>query len=100
MKRPMVRVHLHPPPRNGRWVGKIFSSMRYLLSIGMIVVGFLVMKYTVKITNIFGKNDFAEDHFSAGLGAGSYTWYRLIGLGILILGTLLLVGIIPYKSPF
>ncbi len=52
------------------------------------------MRYTVQITNFTGKIDFAERIFSAGMGAGTYTWWRLVGLAILILGALWLFGLL------
>ncbi len=51
-----------------------------------------MMRYTVEITNFTGKLDWAEEWFGKGLAAGTYTWWRLVGLFFVILGALWLFG--------
>ncbi len=70
--------------------------MKYLLAPIMIVVGVLVMKYTVKITYFTGKIGFAEKYFQT-MG-GTYFWWRIVGLVILLLGLLWITGVVSYTS--
>jgi len=65
--------------------------MRIFFGIIFIVVGLLMMKYTVAITDYTGKLDFAEKYLKLGL-AGTYTWWRLVGLLIIILSLLWMTG--------
>jgi hypothetical protein len=65
--------------------------MRYIFGIIFIVIGVLMMKYTVAITEYSGKIDFAEKYLKLGL-AGTYTWWRLVGLVIIILSILWMTG--------
>lgn len=52
-----------------------------------------MMRYTVEITGFTGKIDFAEEYFGKGLAAGTYTWWRLVGLFFAILGALWFLGL-------
>jgi hypothetical protein len=70
--------------------------MKFFLSILMFAAGFLCMKYSVKITDNTGKIDFAEKIFGSGLGAGTYTFWKLFGLGLCILSVLWLFGKISF----
>ena len=65
--------------------------MKYFLGIIMFAIGILMMKYTVQITNVTGKLDFAEKYLRPGL-AGTYTWWRLLGLSFCILSILWMFG--------
>jgi hypothetical protein len=65
--------------------------MRYILGPIAIALGVLLMKYTVQVTNITGQVGFAEKYLKGGL-AGTYTWYRLVGLAIIIVSFLWMVG--------
>ncbi|MCX6797221.1 MAG: hypothetical protein NTX98_01960 [Candidatus Doudnabacteria bacterium] len=54
------------------------------------------MKYSVYITDqITGKIDLAEKYLGTGIGAGTYTWWKLFGLGICILSVLWLFNMLP-----
>lgn len=66
--------------------------MRFVLAPIVFALGILIMKYTVQVTNVTGKFDWAEKYLSGGLGAGTYTWWRLFGLCICILSVLWLFG--------
>ena len=81
MTRSMVRVHRRPPKN----FMHIFSGI-----IGMIV-GFLLIRYSIALTDMFGKIDWAEAHLKGGL-AGTYTLYRIVGLVFIILSLLYLFG--------
>ncbi len=70
--------------------------MRFLLAPLAFIAGILIMKYSVAITDQFtGRIDFAEKYFSAGLGSGTYTWWKLFGLAVCILSVLWLFGMLP-----
>lgn len=68
--------------------------MRFFLGPIIIVVGILMMKYTVQITEFTGKLDFAEKYFGAGVAAGTYTWWRFVGLVFVILATFWMFGML------
>ncbi len=51
------------------------------------------MRYTFEITNFTGQIDFAEKWFRGGIGAGTYTWWRVVGLIIALFGGMWLLGI-------
>jgi hypothetical protein len=70
--------------------------MRFFFAPIVFVLGLLCMKYTVQITNNTGKIDFAEKFFGSGMGAGTYTWWRLFGLGLCILSVLWLFNLLPH----
>jgi hypothetical protein len=70
--------------------------MRFILAPLIFVGGILVMKYSVAITDQFsGKIDFAERIFGTGIGAGTYTWWKLFGLGMCILSFLWFFNMLP-----
>ncbi len=70
--------------------------MRFLLAPLAFIAGILIMKYSVAITDQFsGKIDFAEKYLSAGLGAGTYTWWKLFGLAVCCLSVAWLFGMLP-----
>jgi hypothetical protein len=67
--------------------------MRYFLSPFVLAAGILVMKYSVIITDQFtGKIDMAEKYLGTGIGAGTYTFWKLFGLGLCILSVLWFFG--------
>ena len=72
--------------------------MRFFLSPFTFALGFLLMKYTVAVTNNTGKIDLAEKIFGTGIGAGTYTFWRLVGLGICIVSVLWLFGKLPESN--
>ena len=57
------------------------------------------MKYSVGITDQFsGKIDLAEKYFGSGIGAGTYTFWKLFGLALCIIAVLWLFGKLPGAS--
>jgi len=52
------------------------------------------MRYTVQVTNFTGKIGFAEKYLGGGLAAGTYTWWRLVGLGLIIISVAWMVGLV------
>lgn len=70
--------------------------MRFFLSPLVFIAGVLIMKYSVVITEQFsGKIDFAEKYLGTGIGAGTYTWWKLFGLAICILAVLWFFNKLP-----
>ena len=61
--------------------------MRFFYGLMGAGVGFLLIKYSVQLTTWFGKVEWAERNLRGGL-AGTYTLYRLVGLGFIILSML------------
>ena len=67
--------------------------MRFIFAPLLFAFGLFCMKYSVAITDQFsGKIDFAEKYLGTGIGAGTYTWWKLFGLGMCILSVLWLTG--------
>ncbi len=73
--------------------------MKFVLAPLLFALGILCMKYTVVITNNTGKIDFAEKYLGTGIGAGTYTWWRLFGLAMCILSVLWVFGVIHFAPP-
>jgi hypothetical protein len=70
--------------------------MRFFFSPLIFIAGILVMKYSVTITDQFsGKIDLAEKYLGTGVGAGTYTWWKLFGLILCILSVLWLFNKLP-----
>ena len=53
------------------------------------------MRYTVAVANFTGQIDFAEKYLGSGIGAGTYSFYRLLGLVFCILAVLWLFNMLP-----
>ncbi len=71
--------------------------MRFIIGPLMIVVGVLMMKYTVWITEQVGKVDFADQWLPYPL-AGTYSWWRLVGLALIVLAFLWMFGFLDFGS--
>jgi hypothetical protein len=56
-----------------------------------VIVGVLVIKFSMQITDTFGTIDWAEEHLHGGM-AGTYTLYKLVGVVIIILSFLYMFG--------
>ena len=71
--------------------------MRFFFSPLLFVAGVLIMKYSVQITDQFsGKIDMAEKYLGTGIGAGTYTWWKLFGLGMCVISVLWLFNMIKF----
>ncbi len=71
--------------------------MRFFLAPIVFILGVLCMKYSVQITDQFsGKIDMAEKYLGTGIGAGTYTWWKLFGLGVCVLSVLWLFNMLPH----
>ncbi len=64
--------------------------MRYFVSIIMLLVGFVFVWKTDFVVNTVGHFSWAERHLG---GAGTFTFYKLLGVGLLLFGMLLITGI-------
>jgi len=73
--------------------------MRFFLSPLVFIAGILLMKYSVAITDQFtGKIELAEKYLNAGLGAGTYTWWKLCGLALCVISVLWLFNMLPHSA--
>ena len=52
------------------------------------------MRYTVEVTSFTGKVGWAEQYLGGGLLAGTYTFWRLVGLVFIILAVLWIFGLL------
>ncbi len=69
---------------------------RVFLSILVFGLGIITMKYSAFITEqITGKIDLAEKYLGTGIGAGTYTWWKLFGLILCILSVLWAFNMLP-----
>ncbi len=66
--------------------------MKILYLLGGIVLGSLILKFTVPIVNTFGRMDWAEKRFGA---TGTYTVWRFAALACILLGMAIFAGVIP-----
>ena len=67
--------------------------MRIFSGIIGVIIGILLIKYSVFLTDNLGTVDWAEQHLRSGL-AGTYSLYRLIGVAFIILSLLYMFGAI------
>jgi hypothetical protein len=72
--------------------------MRFILAPLVVLLGILMMRYTVQITNMTGPVDFAEKYLGGGLFAGTYTFYRLVGVAFCIIGAMWFFGVLGLLS--
>jgi hypothetical protein len=72
--------------------------MRFIFAPIVFFLGILIMKYTVQVTDMTGKIDFAEKYLGIGVAAGTYTFWRLFGLGICILSVFWFFGMLPENN--
>lgn len=68
---------------------RIFSGL-----IG-VVAGILLIRYSIAITDFFGRVAWAEDHLRGGL-AGTYSLYRIVGVVFIILSLLYMFNILGF----
>jgi cellobiose-specific phosphotransferase system component IIC len=65
--------------------------IRIILGLMIIAGSVALMKYVVPVTNFTGKIDFAEKYLGNPL-AGTYTFYRLFAVCMIILAVLWMFG--------
>ena len=71
--------------------------MRFIFAPLLFALGVLCMKYSVKITDQFsGKIDLAEKYLGVGIASGTYTWWKLFGLGMCVISVLWLFNKITF----
>jgi hypothetical protein len=69
--------------------------LRIIGGLVVMAIGFCLIKYSVKVTDSIGRIDFAERWFKAPM-AGTYTWWKLVGIGIMFLGVLWILGWVDF----
>jgi uncharacterized membrane protein len=60
-----------------------------------VIAGFLLIRYSIAITDMFGKVEWAERHLRGGL-AGTYSLYRIVGVVCIMLSLLYMFGSIGF----
>ena len=71
--------------------------MRYVLGPLIIVLSVLMIKYSFWITQQTGKIDFAERYLASPL-AGTYTWWKLVGIIFIILALAWMGGFLDFGA--
>ena len=69
--------------------------MRFIYATIGIIVGFLLIKYSVQLTETLGRMDWAERYLRGGM-AGTYSMYRLLGLAFIIISILNIFGLFGF----
>lgn len=62
---------------------------RIIIGILIVGAGFIMVWRTRWIISLVGRSSFGERTFSGG----SYTFYKLIGIGVILLGVVVVVGL-------
>lgn len=63
--------------------------MRYVIGLILIAIGIGMIWRTDVVMSIFGRSDWAEEKFGTG---GTWSFYKLIGVCLIILAFLLMFG--------
>lgn len=77
------------------FVGLVFISPRLAITVTIMTLGFTMVWKTSWWLETFGRNPWAEQHLTGGLGAGaggSWLLYKLLGIVTMVLGFLYLTG--------
>jgi hypothetical protein len=77
------------------FVGLVFISPRLAITITIMTVGFSMVWKTSWWIELFGRNPWAEEHLTGGLGSGaggSWLFYKLLGIVTMIGAFLYLTG--------
>lgn len=69
--------------------------MRFFSGLIGVIAGFLLVRYSVALTDIFGTVAWAEEHLRGGL-AGTYSLYRIVGIVFIVLSLLYMFNIIGF----
>ena len=73
----------------------IKKYMRFFSGLIGVIAGFLLVRYSIAITDMFGRVQWAEDHLRGGL-AGTYSLYRILGVVFIILSLLYMFGAVGF----
>ncbi len=65
------------------------GNMKYFFGILSIVLGAVLVIKTSWFVENFGTSAWAEAHF----GGGTYTWYKLVGMIIIVVAMLVMTGL-------
>ncbi|MDP2933920.1 MAG: hypothetical protein Q8N81_07390 [bacterium] len=72
--------------------------MRIIFGLISLIIGILMLKFTFKIRNFFGKDPDLEQTFGAGLG-GTFFFIKLVALAVIVLSVLYLFGLFTPAVP-
>ena len=89
MTRSQVRFLNRPPEK--------IKTMRYFLGPLVFALGIVIIKYSFWITQQTGKFDFAERFLPSPL-AGTYTWWKIVGLIFMALALCWMLGVLDFGS--
>lgn len=71
--------------------------MQFLIGLILIAVGFVMVWKTTWFLDIFGRVPWAERNLTSSFGSGmggSWMWYKLLGVGTIIVALLYMTGIL------
>lgn len=71
--------------------------MKFILGPLLIVIGVLMMKYTVWITNQVGRVDMA-DRYLPWFMSGTYSWWRIVGFLMIVVSLLWMGGFLDFGT--
>ncbi|MEJ0021783.1 MAG: hypothetical protein WDN47_04385 [Candidatus Doudnabacteria bacterium] len=60
-----------------------------------VIAGILLIRYSVALTDIFGRVQWAENHLRGGL-AGTYSLYRIVGVVFVILSLFYIFNVLGF----
>jgi|YelNatPaOPRAMG01_1025707.scaffolds.fasta_scaffold468270_1 hypothetical protein len=63
--------------------------LRILIFFGAIFVGILILRYTERIVDMVGHMEWAERYLGFGAGGGTYTFWKIMGILVIIVGVVL-----------
>ena len=69
--------------------------IRIILGLLIMAGAVAMMKYSVQLTNFTGKVELAEKYLGSPL-AGTYTFYKLFGLFLMVLAVLWIFGVFSF----
>jgi hypothetical protein len=69
--------------------------MKFIIFMTLFLVGLAILKYTEPIVRTVGKSVWAETHLGSG---GSYNMWKLIAIGVILVGFLYLMGVIDFGN--
>ena len=65
--------------------------LRILIFVIAVILGYGILKYTVKLVDNIGHNSLADKYLGAGSGGGTYNMWKILGVLVIIAGIYILV---------
>ena len=74
------------------------THMRIIFGFLGIIIGIIILRKTYQLAEMFGQIEFAEKYLGSG---GTYTFYKIVGLVLIVSGATYMFGILDiFFSPF